>query len=87
MPKKGKKKVQAADEEPEIEIITRVEVIYEDTKAVTCIEPEYKWGEIYQMITNQNVPDAGLEYLPIYANIERSAIIKVATRPELFLCS
>ena len=75
------------DEEPEIEIITRVEVKYKDTKVVTGIKPEYKWGGIYRMITNWNVPDAGLEYLPIYANIERSAIMKVATRPELFPCS
>ena len=40
MPRKGNKKVQAADEDPEIEIIKRVEVIYKDTKAVTCIKPE-----------------------------------------------
>ena len=87
MPRKQKKKVQAADEEPEIEIITRVEVIYEDTKVVMGIEPEYKWGEIYQMITNRSVPDTGLEYLPIYANIERLAIMKVATCPNFFPCS
>ena len=36
--------MQSADEDPEIEMITRVEVIYEDTKAVIGIEPEYKWG-------------------------------------------
>ena len=52
MPQKQKNKVQDADEEPEIEIITRVEVIYEDTKVDTGIEPEYKWGGIYQMDTN-----------------------------------
>ena len=52
MPWKQKKKVQAVDEEREIEMITRVKVIYEDTKAVKGIAPEYKWGEIYQMITN-----------------------------------
>ena len=40
MPKKGKKKVQATDEEPEIDVINRVEVIYEDTKVVTGIEPK-----------------------------------------------
>ena len=40
MPRKGKNKVQAMDEYPEIEIITRVEAIYEDTKAITGIEPE-----------------------------------------------
>ena len=54
---------------------------------MTKIEPEYKWGEIYRMISNQSVPEAGFEDLPIYANIERSAIMKVPTRPELFPCS
>ena len=39
------------------------------------------------MISNQNVPDAGFEELRIYANIEKSALMKVATRPELFPCS
>ena len=29
----------------------------------------------------------GLEEEPIYANIERSALMKVATRPEIFPCS
>ena len=39
------------------------------------------------MIANQNVPDAGFEELTIYANIEKSTLMKVATRPELFPCS
>ena len=42
--------------EPEVEIITKVEFIYEDTKATTRVELDYKWGEIYKMVTNQNVP-------------------------------
>ena len=42
--RKQKKKAQAVDEEPEIEIITRIEVIYEDTKVVMGIEHKYKWG-------------------------------------------
>ena len=50
MPQKHKKKAQAAEEEPEVEIITRVKVIYEDTKSITGVEPEYKWGEVYRMI-------------------------------------
>ena len=87
MPQKQKKKTQVAEEEPEVEIITRVEVIYEDTKAITGIDPEYKWGDIYRMISNQSVPKAGFKDFPIYANIERSTIMKVATRPELFPCS
>ena len=32
----------------------------------------------------QNVLDAGFEEMTIYANIEKSALMKVATRPELF---
>ena len=76
-----------AEGEPEVEIITKVEFIYEDTKATTGVEPDYKLGEIYRMISNQNVLDAGFEELTIYANIEKSTLMKVATRPELFPCS
>ena len=42
MPRKKKKNAQATEEEPEVELIIRVEVIYEDTKAFTGIDPEYK---------------------------------------------
>ena len=87
MSKRQKKKAQMAKEEPEVEIITMVEFIYEDTKATTGVEPNYKWGEIFRMISNQNVPDAGFEELTIYANIKKSALMKVATRTELFPCS
>ena len=73
--------------EPKVEIITKVEYIYEDTKATTGIKQDYKWAEIYRMIANQNVPDAGFEELTIYANIEKSTLMKVAIRPKLFLCS
>ena len=76
-----------AEGEPEVEIITKVEFIYEDTKATTGVEPDYKWGEIFRMISNQNVPDVGVEELTIYANIEKSSLMKVATRPKLFPCS
>ena len=87
MSKRQKKKAPIVEGEPEVEIITRVEYIYEDTKATTGVEPDYKWGEIYRMIANQNVLDAGYEELTIYANIEKSALMNLATRPELFLCS
>ena len=33
------------------------------------------------------MPDAGFEELTIYANIENSALMKIATRPKLFPCS
>ena len=39
------------------------------------------------MIANQNVPAAGFKELTIYANIEKSTLMKEATRPELFPCS
>ena len=65
MPCKQKKKAQAAKEELEVEIVTKFEVIYEDTKATTGVELEYKWGEVYRMISNQSVPKAGFEDMPI----------------------
>ena len=42
MSKIQKKKVPVVEGEPEVEIITRVEYIYEDTKATTGVEPDYK---------------------------------------------
>ena len=44
MSKRQKKKAQMDEGEPEVEIITKVEFIYEDTKATTGVEPDYKWG-------------------------------------------
>ena len=87
MSKRQKKKDHVVEGEPKVEIITKVEYIYEDTKASTRVELDYKWGQIYRTIANQNVPDVGFEELTIYANIEKSALMKVATRPELFPCS
>ena len=87
MSKRQKKRAPVVEGEPEVEIITKVEYIYEDTKASTGVEPDYKWGEIYRMIANLNVTDAGFEELTIYANIEKSALMKVATRLDLFPCS
>ena len=39
------------------------------------------------MIANQNVPKASFEELTIYANTEKSTLMKVAMRPKLFPCS
>ena len=44
MPKKGMKKAKVAEEESDLEIMPRVEIIYEDTRSVTGAEPEFKWG-------------------------------------------
>ena len=87
MSKRQNNKAPVVEGEPEVEIITKVEYIYEDTKATIAVELDYKWGEIYRMIVNQNVPDVGFEELTIYANIEKSTLMKVATRPELYPCS
>ena len=39
-----KKKAPIVEEEPEVEIVTRVEYTYEDTKCIVGVEPEYQWG-------------------------------------------
>ena len=39
------------------------------------------------MTKDQAIPDAGLEDIPIYENIMKSAIMKVSTHPELFQCA
>ena len=67
MSKRQKKKPRMVEGEPKVEIITKVEFIYEDTKATTRVEPDYKWGELFRMISNQNVPDSRFEELMIYA--------------------
>ena len=61
------------EEELEVEIVTKTEYIYEDTKCISGVEPEYQWGGIYRLITRREVPcpDMGLEEESIYANIER----------------
>ena len=47
MPKKVKNKVQDTEDDPEGKIIKNVEIIYEDTKPFTGVEPEFRWGQIY----------------------------------------
>ena len=42
MPRKGKKKVQAVEDDPEVEVIMRVEIVYEDIKPVTGANLELK---------------------------------------------
>ena len=87
MSKRQKKKAPVVEEELEVKIVTRVEYTYEDTKCIVGVEPEYQWGGIYRLITNQEVTDIAFEEETIYANIERSSFMKIATRPELFPCS
>ena len=87
MSKRQKKNAPVVEEEPDVEVITRVEYVYEDTKCIICVEPEYQWGEIYRLITCREVSDIGFEEENIYVNIEKSSLMKIATRPELFPCS
>ena len=87
MSKRQKNKALVVEEQPEVKIITRVEYTYEDTKCIVGVEPEYQWGGIYRLIMRREVPDIGFEEETIYANIERSSLMKIATRPELFPCS
>ena len=67
------------EEGPEVEEVTKTEYIYEDAQCVSGVEPEYKWGEVYRLIFHKEVPDMGLKEESIYANIEKSSIMKVAT--------
>ena len=87
MSKRQKKKAPVVEEVPAPDTEARTEYIYEDTQCVSGVEPKYKWGDIYRLISRREVPDMGLEEEPIYANIKRSAIMKVSTRPEMFPCS
>ena len=32
------------EEEPDVDIVTKVEYTYEDTRCIVGVEPEYKWG-------------------------------------------
>ena len=84
MSKRQKKKAPVVEEDPDVEVITKTEYIYEGTKCISGVEPEYQWGEIYRLITRREVLDMGLEEEGIYANIERYSLMKISTRPELF---
>ena len=51
MPKKGgRKKAKVHEDDSDLEVLPRMETIYEDTKVVIGVEPEFKWGQIYHMI-------------------------------------
>ena len=65
MSKRQKKKAPVVEEVPAAEVETKTEYIYEDTQCVMGVEPEYKWGDIYRMISHREFPDMGLEEAPI----------------------
>ena len=80
----GKKKEKTIEVDLDVEIISRMEIKCKDTMAITGVAPESKLVDIYQMIRNQNVPDAGLKEMFLYQNIINSRITKFGTLPELF---
>ena len=41
MSKRQKKKAHVVEEDPNVEVITKTEYIYEDTKCIIGVEPEY----------------------------------------------
>ena len=88
--KKGKKKVKIVDYDSDEEVVEaptrRIEIIYEDTKAINGAKLEFKWGQIYHWLVEKKVSEAGLEDLALYDNVLRSGITKVTTRPEMFPC-
>ena len=87
IPNKGKNKARDTEEESDLEILPRMEINYEDTKAVTRARLELKWRHIYPMIKYQKVPDVGLKDIPLHGNIMRSGIMKVAMHHEIFPCA
>ena len=74
------------EEELDVEIIAKVQYTYEDTRCIVGVEPEYKWGKVSRLITHREVLDTGFEEEIIYVNIERFALMRVATRPDIFPC-
>ena len=46
--------------------------------------PEFKWGELYQIITDQEIFDAGLEKIVLQQNIRRYGITKASMHPYIF---
>ena len=70
MPNKGgKKKAKVHEEDSYVEVFPIMEIVYEDTKTVTGVEPEFKWGQIYHIIKDQRIIDVGLEDISLYVNI------------------
>ena len=60
MTKKGKKKPKIVEYDSDTKMaeaapVARVEIIYEDTKAITGTEPEFKWGQMFHMLVEKKV--------------------------------
>ena len=92
MTKKGRKKLKIAESDSDTDVLevppaVKTEIVYEDTKVIKGVEPELKWGQIYPMLVERKVSEAGLGDLALYENILRSRLTKITTRKEFFsLC-
>ena len=84
MSKRKKKKAPMVEEQSAIEVVTQTEYIYEDTQCVLGVEPEYKWDEIYRLISRREVPDMGLEEEPIYAQAQH---LRHIVCPHIYILS
>ena len=56
MPKKGKEKTQATEGDPDVEVVSKMEIIYEDTKAITGGSTRIQMGEYLPYASRQNYP-------------------------------
>ena len=73
MPKKSrKKKAKAIEVDSDVEIMSKTEIQFEDTKGITRAKQEFEWVYIYHMMRDHNFPDVVLEDIPLYENIRKS---------------
>ena len=69
MTKRGKNKPNIVDYDSDAEVtevapVPRVEIIYEDIKAITGAEPELKWGQIYHLLVEKKFQKLGWKTWP-----------------------
>ena len=84
--KGGKNREKPSGADPDCGIIsrTRKNTKFEDMKEIIAITLKFKWGDLYQMIRDQNIPNAGLEKILFYRNIKISGITKANIHLDLF---
>ena len=82
--KRSKRKEKEAKPESDVEVISMMKTKFDDTKAIIEVSPELKWGEIYKIIRDQNIPYVSIEEMFLYQNIKMWGITKSTTHPKLF---
>ena len=92
MTKNGRKKPKVVEDDSDAEFVevlsvVKNKIVYEDTKEITGSKPKLKWVQIYPMVVERKVLEAGLGDLALYENILRSGITKIGPRPEMFPCT